>query len=79
MKKFDVTKHILIAKHTKLGDREKADLLKRYSITIDNLPRILKEDAAISGLSAKPGDVIMIARPSATAGESLFYRVVINA
>ena len=79
MKKVDVTKHIFIPKHTKLSERETADLLKRYNITTASLPQISKEDPGISTLAIKPGDVIKIVRKSQTAGEALFYRVVINA
>ena len=79
MKKLDLTKHLLIPKHVKLNDKETQDLLKRYNITLNNLPKISKGDPAISPLSAKPGDVIKILRNSATAGESVFYRVVTNA
>ena len=79
MKKIDLTKHVLIPKHTKLSDKETGELLKHYNITVDSLPKILKGDAALSTLSAKPGDVIKIVRNSSTAGESVFYRVIVNA
>ncbi len=79
MKKVDVTKHVLIPKHVKLGEKEKAELLERYKITVEALPKILKSDAAISELSVKDDDVIKIVRASPTAGESVFYRVVANA
>lgn len=79
MKKVDVTKHVLIPKHVKLSDKEKAELLERYKITIDSLPKILKTDAAIAELSVKDDDVIKIVRASPTAGESVFYRVIANA
>lgn len=79
MKKIDLTKHVLIPKHTKLSDKENAELLKRYNITVDSLPRIPKDDAALSTLSVKPGDVIKIVRNSPTAGEAIFYRVVSSA
>ncbi len=78
MKKVDVTKHVLIPKHVKLGEKEKAELFERYKITVEALPKILKSDAAISELSVKEEDVIKIIRASPTAGESVFYRVVAN-
>ncbi len=79
MKKVDFTKHVFIPKHVKLGEKETAELLARYRITVDALPKILKSDAAISGLSVKEDDVIKIIRASPTAGEAVFYRVVVNA
>ena len=79
MKRVDVSKHVLIPKHAVLSQREKADLLERYNITISSLPRILKEDPAIAHFSAKDGDVVKIIRKSLTAGESTFYRVIVDA
>ncbi len=77
-KKLDIKSHALIPKHSKLGEKEKTELLKKYNITIEQLPSILKTDAAIISLNAKPDDVIKIERNSPTAGTAVFYRVVIN-
>ena len=74
--KFKFNKHILIPKHSKLGEKEKAQLFEDYRATQKEFPRILKTDSAIKELEAKPGDVIKITRKSQTAGESIFYRVV---
>ena len=76
--KFKVDKHILTPKHVKLGEREKEQLFDRYHVTSKEMPKILKTDAAIRELEAKPGDVIKIIRKSPTAGESFFYRVVVD-
>jgi len=73
-----VSKHILIPKHTKLGEKEKKDLLKKYNISLKELPKILKDDPAIASLNVKPGDVIKVIRKSPTAGEAIFYRGVTN-
>ena len=77
-KKIETPKHILIPKHAKISDKEKSELLKKYDIGENSLPKILATDPAVSGMSAKPGDVIRISRKSPTAGEAVFYRVVIN-
>jgi DNA-directed RNA polymerase subunit H len=77
-KKVDVARHFLVPKHSKLSEREKQEILKRYNISLGELPMILKSDAAIAGLGVKPGDVIKIKRISPTAGESIFYRVVVG-
>lgn len=74
--KFKVDKHILTPKHSKLGEREKTQLLEKYHVTSKELPKIQKTDAAIKDLDAKLGDIIKITRKSQTAGESIFYRVV---
>ena len=77
-KKFKVDKHLLIPKHTKLSDKQKEKLLEQYSISLKELPRILKTDSAIESLDAKPGNVIKITRKSLTASEAIFYRVVVD-
>ena len=74
--KFKVDKHTLTPKHSKLGEREKAQLLEKYHVTSKELPKILKTDSAIKELDVKPSDIIKITRKSLTAGESIFYRVV---
>ncbi|MAG91174.1 DNA-directed RNA polymerase subunit H [Candidatus Woesearchaeota archaeon] len=74
--KFKVDKHILTPKHSKLGEREKGQLLEKYHVTSKEMPKILKTDSAIKQLGTKSGDVIKIIRKSPTAGESVFYRVV---
>ena len=77
-KKFSIDKHELIPKHSKLSDKHKEKLLEQYNISVYDLPRILKTDPAISSLNAKPGEVIKIIRESMTAGEAIFYRVVVD-
>lgn len=79
MSAIDVKKHVLAPKHSKISEKEKGELFKRYSISGEALPIILKTDPAIENLDLKPGDVIKIIRKSATAKSSVFYRVVMNA
>jgi len=77
-KKFKLDKHSLIPNHVKLSDRQKEKLLEQYSISLNDLPRLLKIDPALQSLNVKPGDVIKISRKSLTAGEAEFYRVVVD-
>jgi DNA-directed RNA polymerase subunit H len=77
-KKFTTDKHALIPKHSKLSDKQKEKVLEDYKISLRELPRISKTDSALTSLSAKPGDVIKIIRTSLTAGEAIFYRVVVD-
>ncbi|MFC1768893.1 DNA-directed RNA polymerase subunit H [Nanoarchaeota archaeon] len=78
MKDLDITKHVLVPKHVKLSEKEKKELFEKYNITMEELPKILIKDAAIKNLNVKAGDVIKVVRISSTAGESNFYRGVIN-
>jgi DNA-directed RNA polymerase subunit H len=75
---LDVSSHILVPKHEKCSETEKKAILKKYDVTIKDLPKISVNDAAISDLDVQPGDLIKITRDSETAGESVFYRVVIE-
>lgn len=77
-KKFFLDKHTLIPKHTKLSEKEKKDVLERYHVTLKELPKIRKNDAAIKNLNCKQGDVVKILRKSSTSGEDVFYRGVIS-
>ncbi len=78
-KKFDVTKHILVPKHSKISERELKELLEKYSLTtFKELPKILVSDPALEDLNVKEGDVIKVSRNSSTAGEIVFYRRIVK-
>jgi len=76
--KLDVSNHILVPKHEKCSETEKKALLKKFNVEIKDLPKISINDAAIVDMNLQSGDVVKITRASPTAGESLFYRVVIE-
>lgn len=78
MAKFDVTKHELVPKHSKLTEKEHKELFEKYAIDMPNLPRIYKNDPAILDLDVKEGDIVKIVRKSPTAGETVFYRRVVG-
>jgi len=78
MTRFKIEEHSLVPKHEKISDKEKKDLLEKYQITLKELPKIMKKDPVIKEIGAKPGDIIKITRKSETAGESIFYRCVVN-
>lgn len=78
MKQVDITRHELVPKHILLNEKEKEELLKKYGITLRQLPRILVTDPVIKILNGKPGDVVKIIRKSPTAGESVYYRIIIR-
>ena len=78
MDEINIQKHVLVSEHVKLSEAEVKELLEKYNISLTQLPKILKNDAAIKNLDAKLGDVIKIKRNSPTAGEFNFYRLVID-
>ena len=77
-KQVAIKSHLLIPKHAVLKDKDKKELLEKYEITSKELPKILLKDPTLTSLDVKLGDIIKITRPSETAGESIYYRVVIN-
>lgn len=79
MAKIDISKHEFVPKHVKLSSSDTEKLLSKYNISKKQLPKIFKSDAAIRDMDLKPGDIVKITRKSVTSGESLYYRVVINA
>lgn len=79
MTKVDISKHEYVPKHVKLSETEVEKLLNNYNISKKQLPKILKNDAAIKEMDLKQGDVVKITRKSPTCGESTYYRAVLNA
>lgn len=79
MNKIKVTSHSLVPKHIKVGEKEKQVVFSTYSITFKELPKIYRNDPAIQNMKVRQGDIIKIIRKSATAGEFVFYRGVIDA
>ncbi|MCS7093882.1 MAG: DNA-directed RNA polymerase subunit H [Candidatus Aenigmarchaeota archaeon] len=77
MKKIDVSKHELVPKHEIVTEEEKKEIVEKYG-SLKNLPRIYSTDPQVKILNAKPGDVIKITRKSETAGETIYYRIVIE-
>jgi len=73
---FDINKHELVPKHTKISDSEKSKLLAAYHIEGKGLPKISKSDSAIAKLDLKAGDIVKIERISKTAGITHYYRQV---
>ena len=74
-----VPDHIYVPKHEIITKQESEQVLKKYNCKPTELPLILVNDPAIMRLGVKPGDMIKITRKSATAGESLYYRYVVEA
>ena len=77
-KKYDIMEHILVPEHLKLNEKEKKELFDNYKVSLKELPNIPKKDPAIAHLNVKEGDIIKVIRKSQTAGESIFYRGVVN-
>ena len=58
--------------------KEAQKVLEQFNCKPTELPLIFVTDPAILGLGVKPGDMIRITRKSGTAGESTYYRYVVE-
>ena len=74
---LDIFQSNLVPKHEILSEDERRDLLSRMKIEEKQLPRIKSSDPAVKSLGAKKGDVLRISRKSMTAGEYLYFRIVV--
>jgi DNA-directed RNA polymerase subunit H len=73
-----ITNHIYQPKHEILPRKEAEEILKKYNTKPSQLPYIMISDKAIEDLDVRPGDIIKITRKSPTAGESVYYRYVVE-
>ena len=70
--------HIDVPKHEIMTRDEAEGVLEKYHCKATDLPLIFVNDPAIIAIGVKPGDMIKITRKSATAGESFYYRYVVE-
>ena len=75
---FKITQHFLVPQHIKLTEEQKKELLKKFNISIKQLPMIKKNDPAIKDLLVVPNDVILVRRKSPTTKETDYYRVIVD-
>ena len=75
---FDIFEHELVPKHEILSEKETKQLLTQYKIKPYQMPQIKSSDPAVKAIGAKPGNVLKIIRKSATAGEHIAYRYVVE-
>jgi len=77
-KQLDILQHKLVPYHEILSDKERDELLEKFKITPDQLPKILNTDPVALYIDAQPGQIIKIIRKSHTAKEAVAYRLVVQ-
>ncbi len=75
---FNILNHELVPEHIILKENEIKEVLEKFKIGPQNLPKILLSDPPVKAINAKEGDILKIVRKSKTAGTSIYYRVVIK-
>ena len=73
-----VPDHVYVPKHEIMLKKEAQKVLEQFNCKPTELPLIFVTDPAILGLGVKPGDMIKITRKSGTAGQSIYYRYVVE-
>lgn len=73
-----VTDHVLVPKHEILSQEEKKTLLSQNNATEEQFPYLFSIDPVAREIGAKPGDMVRITRISDTAGETSYYRFVVE-
>ncbi len=83
MSRFEVMNHIHVPEHRLLSKEEADEVLEKYTISIEELPKIKRSDTCIRSLELRVGEItrgsiVKIIRRSETAGISYAYRLVID-
>lgn len=76
--RMDIEEHELVPNHEVVDDDTVDELLEEHGIDKEQLPVIDRTDAVVKQLEAEVGDVIRIDRESPTAGETTYYRRVVE-
>ena len=76
--KLNVLNHAMVPDHNIMSEEEVSELLSRYNITTEQLPKVFHDDPAVKSIGANVDDVIRIVRASHTAGRAEAYRLVIK-
>ena len=74
---FDITTHELNPKFELLTITEKTEILEKYSIKENALPKMLITDPISRYYGLKKGDMVKITRSSETAGSYILYKIVL--
>lgn len=77
--RFNVLNHVNVPLHVIVPEEDVKELLKRYNIVREQLPKIRNNDPACKVINAAPGNVVRVTRRSPTAGVATAYRLVIEA
>jgi DNA-directed RNA polymerase subunit H len=77
-KRYYILEHKLVPNHEIISEKEKKELLQKYDINAEQLPKIICTDPAAQSIGALPGQIIKITRESRTAKLTTAYRLVIE-
>jgi DNA-directed RNA polymerase subunit H len=73
-----ILNHFLVPNHKVLSKEEAKKIFELYNSKPEQFPYIMISDPVIKEIGAKAGDLIKIIRKSQTAGETEYYRLVVE-
>jgi len=72
---FNISKHRKVPRHRIVKENEKPEIIKNYNLkSIDQIPKILSQDAMAKFIGARPGDVVEVMGLCETSADNLRYR-----
>lgn len=74
---YNITQHKHVPIHKLLKKSEEIDIMKKYNIKKNQLPKILRNDPVSKFIGLKKNNVVEIIRSSISGGEYTNYRVCI--
>ena len=75
---LEIMNHNLVPLHEIVSEKEQKEIMKKYNVTPDQLPKILNTDPVSIFIGAQPGQIIKVTRESRTAKEAVAYRLVVE-
>jgi DNA-directed RNA polymerase subunit H (RpoH/RPB5) len=76
---LETLNHFLVPRVEVVQEKELAELLQKHGISIDALPKIRCDDAAVVAANAQAGAVLRFTRKSlVTNGDETYYRAVVD-
>jgi DNA-directed RNA polymerase subunit H (RpoH/RPB5) len=78
VRSYNLFAHSFVPKHELLSKKEAEELMREFHIRPHQLPYVKTSDPTAESLGAKMGDILRITRKSATAGEVVVYRYVVD-
>lgn len=78
MGKFNLMEHESVPEHIILSEEDAEEVLKKYHVAKEQLPKLKLSDPVAKQIKAEVGNVVKIIRNSQTAGKAVAYRAVIK-
>jgi DNA-directed RNA polymerase subunit H len=72
-----ISSHFMVPKHEIVPKELETEVLTKFGIKKEQLPKLPKDDPLVAETGAERDDVVKITRESRTAGKAVYFRVVL--